>query len=208
MELWDVRPTAGCDLNQSSTLRNFLSLRQVNAGLKGGGATVFDFSGNAEINVSLEAKKILIDGVVHHPYRYHPLKLPNSFMSILFCYFTWKRQSTFFTLKSKIYLLGRHLLKISIIVSLVEVFIYGPLLGLVLIENQTCLQLQFYYLPLCDPWVAYVCKTLLYIIGESLKCACCVFVAFWVSWNCPPPPPPNNTDIITKNAEEDNKNIW
>ena len=127
MELWDVRPTAGCDLNQSSTLRNFLSLRQVNAGLKGGGATVFDFSGNAEINVSLEAKKILIDGVVHHPYRYHPLKLPNSFMSILFCYFTWKRQSSFFTLKSKIYLLGRHLLKISIIVSLVEVFyIWAP----------------------------------------------------------------------------------
>ena len=67
-------------MNQSSTLRNFLSLRQVNAGLKGGGANVFDFSGNAEINVSLEAKKILIDGVVHHPYRYHPLKLPNSFM--------------------------------------------------------------------------------------------------------------------------------
>ena len=127
MELWDVRPTAGCDLNQSSTLRNFLSLRQVNAGLKGGGATVFDFSGNAEINVSLEAKKILIDGVVHHPYRYHPLKLPNSFMSILFCYFTWKRQSTFFTLKSKIYLLERHLLRISIIVSLVEVFyIWAP----------------------------------------------------------------------------------
>ena len=127
MELWDVRPTAGCDLNQSSTLRNFLSLRQVNAGLKGGGATVFDFSGNAELNVSLEAKKILIDGVVHHPYRYHPLKLPNSFMSILFCYFTWKRQFTFFTLKSKIYLLGRHLLKISIIVSLVEVFyIWAP----------------------------------------------------------------------------------
>ena len=128
MELWDVRPTAGCDLNQSSTLRNFLSLRQVNAGFKGGGATVFDFSGNAEINVSLEAKKILIDGVVHHPYRYHPLKLPNSFMSILFCYFTWKRQSSFFTLKSKIYLLGRHLLKISIIVSLVEVFyIWAPI---------------------------------------------------------------------------------
>lgn len=122
MELWDVRPTAGCDLNESSTLRNFLSLRQVNAGLKGGGATVFVFSGNVELNGSLEAKKILIDGVVHHPYRYHPLKLPNSFMSILFCYFTWKRQSTFFTLKSKIYLLGRHLLKISIIVSLVEVF--------------------------------------------------------------------------------------
>ena len=67
-------------MNQSSTLRNFLSLRQVNAGLKGGGATVFDFSGNAEINVSLEAKKILIDGVVLHPYRYHPLKLPNSFI--------------------------------------------------------------------------------------------------------------------------------
>ena len=108
-------------------LRNFLSLRQVNAGLKGGGATVFDFSGNAELNVSLEAKKILIDGVVHHPYRYHPLKLPNSFMSIFFCYFTWKRQSTFFTLKSKIYLSGRHLLKISIIVSLVEVFyIWAP----------------------------------------------------------------------------------
>ena len=140
-------------MNQSSTLRNFLSLRQVNAGLKGGGATVFDFSGNAELNVSLEAKKILIDhdGVVHHLYRYHPLKLSNSFMSILFCYFTWKRQSTFFTLMSKIYSLRRHLLKISIIVSLVEVFIYGPLLGLVLIENQTCLQLQFYYLPLCDP---------------------------------------------------------
>lgn len=114
-------------MNQSSTLRNFLSLRQVNAGLKGGGATVFDFSGNAEINVSLEAKKILIDGVVHYPYRYHPLKLPNSFMSILFCYFTWKRKSTFFTLKSKIYLLERHLLKISIIVSLVEVFyIWAP----------------------------------------------------------------------------------
>ena len=109
-------------MNESSTLRNFLSLRQVNAGLKGGGATVFVFSGNAELNGSLEAKKILIDGVVHHPYRYHPLKLPNSFMSILFCSFTWKRQSTFFTLKSKIYLLGRHLLKISIIVSLVEVF--------------------------------------------------------------------------------------
>ena len=127
VELWDVRPTTGCDLNQSSTLRNFLSLRQVNAGLKGGGATVFDFSGNAELNVSLEAKKILIDGVVHHPYRYHPLKLPNSFMSILFCYFTWKRQSTFFTLKSKKYLLERHLLKISIIVSLVEVFyIWAP----------------------------------------------------------------------------------
>ena len=65
-------------MNENSTLRNFLSLRQVNAGLKGGGATVFDFSGNAELNVSLEAKKILIDGVVHHPYRYHPLKLPNS----------------------------------------------------------------------------------------------------------------------------------
>ena len=116
MELWDVRPTTGCDLNQSSTLRNFLSLRQVNAGLKGGGATVFDFSGNAELNVSLEAKKILIDhdGVVHHLYRYHPLKLPNSFMSILFCYFTWKRRR-------------RHLLKISIIVSLVEVFyIWAP----------------------------------------------------------------------------------
>lgn len=103
-------------MNESSTLRNFLSLRQVNAGLKGGGATVFDFSGNAELNVSLEAKKILIDhdGVVHHLYRYHPLKLPNSFMSILFCYFTWKRRR-------------RHLLKISIIVSLVEVFyIWAP----------------------------------------------------------------------------------
>ena len=70
-------------MNESSTLRNFLSLRQVNAGLKGGGATVFDFSGNAELNVSLEAKKILIDGVVHHPYRYHPLK---SFL-ILLCRF-------------------------------------------------------------------------------------------------------------------------
>jgi len=51
--------------------------------LESGGATVFDFSGNAQLNVSLGAKKILIKGVVHHPYRYHPLKLLTSF--ILFC---------------------------------------------------------------------------------------------------------------------------
>ena len=157
VELWDVRPTAGCDLNQSSTLRNFLSLRQVNAGLKGGGATVFDFSGNAEINVSLEAKKILIDGVVHHPYRYHPLKLPNSFMSILFCYFTWKRQSTFFTLKSKIYLLGRHLLKISIIVSIVEVFLYmGPCWGWFWLKIKLVYSFNFTTCPCAIPeWPTY-----------------------------------------------------
>ena len=93
-------------MNQSSTLRNFLSLRQVNAGLKSGGANVFDFSGNAELNVSLEAKKILIDGVVHHPYRYHPLKLPNSFMSIFFLLFYLEKAIHFFYFKVKNIFIG------------------------------------------------------------------------------------------------------